>query len=240
MRRVYMENLDKRKEVYIIDRNHREFNHIKNVLRIKRDDVLEGFNGNGLIAEMIVENVGKNKIFLKAMNFVLKKRRDSRISIAVSVVKPKYFNLLLKSVVQIGVKKIYPFISEYSYINNVNSEKIEKWNELIIEGAKQSGNNSLTFIEKLYNFNDIKQIDSMLKFFFHHSGESIYSVVENLDFKAKDLFIVVGPEGGFSEDEVFQMKSCGFSGISLNFNTMRTETAVISILTLMKFLLGEA
>jgi 16S rRNA (uracil1498-N3)-methyltransferase len=239
MRRVYIETLNEQKHSYTIFRKNREFNHLKNVLRVAPNDVLEGFNLKGLVSKIIVESVEKDKITLKALDFVKVHSNNSRINLAVSIVKPKYFNFILKSAVQIGIKNILPFVSEYSYIKNFSTEKLIKWNNVIVEGAKQSGNNRFDFIKKIYNLEEIANVSSNNKYFFDLYGETVYNIKSYMN-PADDVYLVIGAEAGFSDNEREFLKDSGFKSIKMNFNILRTEVATVAMLSILKYLTGEA
>ena len=239
MRRVYIETLNEKEHSYVIFRKNREFNHLKNVLRVASNDVLEGFNLKGLVSKIIVESVEKDKITLKALEFVEVHSNNSRINLAVSIVKPKYFNFILKSAVQIGIKNILPFVSEYSYIKNFSTEKLDKWNNVIVEGAKQSGNNRFDFIKKIYNLEEIANVSSNNKYFFDLYGETVYNIKSYMK-PVDDVYLVIGAEAGFSDNEREFLKDSGFKSIKMNFNILRTEVATVAMLSILKYLTGEA
>ncbi len=241
MRRIYISNLNENSKNIIIKKGDREFHHLKNVLRAAAGDVFEGFNGNGIVAQMKIIKVENNTLYLESVSVHKDSHaKQSNINLAVAVVKRKYFNFILKTAVQMGVKNIYPFICEYSYTKKIAPEIIDKWNTVIIEAAKQSGNNHLTFIKKIYTFKDILDSDIRNICYFDKNGESIYNNKIKSFKKNEDILLIIGPEGGLSKQEKKYLKDKGANCYGLNFNVLRTEIAVVSILSLIKYIAGEA
>jgi len=229
---TYIPELDRGSEKYEI--SGEEFHHLKNVLRIKREEKLTGFNGKDLYAELKIEKIEKNKIVVKAKNFH-EFKKDYSISVAIPFIKHKNFNFTLKSIQQLGVKKIFPYISERSVTKRVEKEKIEKWNKILIESAKQSRNYYIPFIENIYTIeNLLEEKDFKYKFVFYEKGENRIKTVEK-----GDILMITGPEGGFSEREIEILKNNGFVDIKLKGNILRSEIATITTLSILKFLIGE-
>ena len=239
MRRVFLNNLDKNIEYYEVDYKNREFHHLRNVLRCKVNDVFEVFNGKGLTGVGIVEDIAKSKIAFKVYDFKFFPENESKINIAVGIIKPQNFNLILSAMVQIGVNKIYPFTSEYSYIKNFPENKVEKWNNILIDAAKQSGNNYLTFIDKIYTIYEVLSFDYPCRILFNSKGGDSFHSVRNSICTEEKVLVCIGPEGGFSDLELDKFRKNGFYNIKLKSNILRTETGALAIVSILKFIIGE-
>ncbi len=233
MKSTYIPELKEENEIYEI--KDEEFHHLKNVCRIKINEKVYGFNRDGLICESSIKEILKNKVVLKVDKF-FKKKYNYRVHIGIPLIKFKNFSFILKSIQQLGIKKVYPFVSKFSIIDKINSKKIKRWNKIIIESAKQSGNFYLPLIEKVYKLEELSNFQGE-KFVFYENSKNYIN--EKFFNEKKDSLILIGPEGGFSEDEVSFLNKNGFIDLKLKTNILRSEVAVITILTLIKFLKKE-
>ncbi len=229
MRNTFIQELNENKREYFI--KDEEFHHLKNVCRIRKNEKICGFNKSGLSAELIIREIKKNYILAEALKFI-KKDFNYRISIGISVIKSKNFNFILKSIQQLGVKKIFPFVSEYS----IRINKIDKWNKILIESAKQSGNFYIPEIEKIYKLDELSEFKGKKIVFYEKSERFLDEKILN---NCENLLFLVGPEGGFSQGEIEFLRSKNFVDLKLRTNILRSEVAVITILSILKFLTGE-
>ncbi len=233
MKNIFIPQLKEEKKIYEIKDD--EFHHLKNVCRVKINEKVCGFNENCLICELSIEDILKSKIILKAERF-FHKEYNYKVHIGIPLIKFKNFSFILKSIQQLGIKKIYPFISKFSVIDKVDNKKIDRWNKILIESSKQSGNFYLPFINRIYKLEELTNFHGE-KFVFYENSENF--VNRNLFKENDESLILIGPEGGFSEDEVSFLKESGFIDLKLKTNILRTEVAVITILSIIKFLKKE-
>ena len=229
MRNIFVKTLNENENIYRIEGE--EFHHLKNVLRVKIGEKVCGFNMLGLSAELIIKEVKKNFLVAEATKF-FKKEFKYNISIGIPLIKSKNFNFILKSIQQLGVCKIYPFVSKYSMRLN----KIDKWNKILIESAKQSGNFYIPKIDKIYMLEDFSSFEGKKIVFYEKSDRFLDDKV--IDGQERLLFLV-GPEGGFAKEEIDFLKNNNFIDLKLKTNILRSEIAVITILSILKFLMGE-
>jgi len=239
MRRVFLQNFSKNLKEYELLQKDKEFHHVKNVLRAKKGEKFDIFNGKGTVGIGEIIKINKNIIKFKINSIEEKTLNISKINIAVPVIKPNYFNFILKSLIQLKINKIFPYFSEYSFIKNYPLNRLEKWNQIIIEASKQSGNNHINFIEKIFDFKDITRLSYSQKICFDKSAEfSINNIAEPVK-KSENILIAIGPEGGFSGNEINLLKENNFTIVKLNSNILRSEVATITALSIIKFLAGE-
>ncbi len=231
MPNCFIPDLTNEKDVYEI--TDEEFHYLKNVLRIKGDEKIIGFNGIDFIAEFEVKKILKKSIILR-LKKIEKFKKNYLISLAIPVIKHKNFNFILKSIQQLGVKKIFPFISQNSVINKIDKRKIEKWNKILIESAKQSNNFYIPWIEKVYNLDEIVNLGFPQKILLFEKGKN-----ELKNINKTETLVIIGPEGSFTEEEINILKNNGFSDIKLKTNILRSEISTLTVLSILKFLVGE-
>ena len=163
------------------------------------------------------------------------KRKDYKLILAVAPTKNiNRFETFLEKATEIGVDEIIPFISRYSERKNIKSERLEK---VIIAAIKQSKAffkpdfTELTTFEKIIN-SDFKGE----KYIAHCYNSDTKKHIKEVYEKGKDVLILIGPEGDFSEDEVKRAVSKGFADISLSDARLRTETAGIVACQIIDFM----
>jgi 16S rRNA (uracil1498-N3)-methyltransferase len=200
-----------------------EFHHLYNVLRHNVGDKILAFDGklNEYLCEIV--EIQKNRARIKKIEKIENIEYDFNIAIAPALIKKENFELMLEKVVEIGVKEIYPIITKYSVVKI--REKKERWEKIILNACKQSRRQIIPKLHNILTLNEIAQISKnySLKLFANpKSSRNLFSFE-----KANNVIILIGPEGGFSEEEENYLKSNGFFDFSLGNFILRSETAAI-------------
>jgi 16S rRNA (uracil1498-N3)-methyltransferase len=200
-----------------------EFHHLYNVLRHNVGDKILAFDGklNEYLCEIV--EIQKNRARIKKIEKIENIEYDFNIAIAPALIKKENFELMLEKVVEIGVKEIYPIITKYSVVKI--KEKKERWEKIILNACKQSRRQIIPKLHNILTLNEIAQISKnySLKLFANpKSSRNLFSFE-----KANNVIILIGPEGGFSNEEENYLKSNGFFDFSLGNFILRSETAAI-------------
>ena len=200
-----------------------EFHHLYNVLRHKVGDKILVFDGklNEYICEII--EIQKNRARVKKIEKVENKEYNFNIAVAPALIKKEKFELIIEKVVEIGVKEIYPIITKHSIVKI--KEKKERWEKIILNACKQSHRQIIPKLHDIITLKEIVQISknySLSLFANPKSSKNLFSFN-----KAGSVIILIGPEGGFSEEEENYLKLNGFFDFSLGNFILRSETAAI-------------
>ena len=200
-----------------------EFHHLYNVLRHNVGDKILAFDGklNEYLCEIV--EIQKNRARIKKIEKIENIEYDFNIAIAPALIKKENFELMLEKVVEIGVKEIYPIITKHSVVKI--KEKKERWEKIILNACKQSHRQIIPKLHNILTLNEIAQISKnySLKLFANpKSSRNLFSFE-----KADSVIILIGPEGGFSNEEENYLKSNGFFDFSLGNFILRSETAAI-------------
>ncbi len=200
-----------------------EFHHLYNVLRHNVGDKILAFDGklNEYLCEIV--EIQKNRARIKKIEKIENIEYDFNIAIAPALIKKENFELMLEKVVEIGVKEIYPIITKHSVVKI--KEKKERWEKIILNACKQSRRQIIPKLHNILTLNEIAQISRnySLKLFANpKSSRNLFSFE-----KADSVIILIGPEGGFSNEEENYLKSNGFFDFSLGNFILRSETAAI-------------
>jgi len=202
-----------------------EINHIKNVYRLKVGDKIRVIDYNfEYISEIL--SISKNLVELK----ILEKNEDNysldiNLDLAIGILKNEKMKLLIQKLTEVGVNKIIPFNSERVVVKI--DDKKDKWDTIIKESMKQCRAVKKTDISEIIELKNIKFNEYDKIIYAYESSDSsfkIKDIVNNLD---KKILCIVGPEGGFSLEEVNFLKNYGAIEVSLGKRILRAETAAI-------------
>ena len=204
--------------------------YISKVMRIKESEVFSLFNSNGEWEAKIL-NISKSLVEFSITKQLRQKEYPKELWLAFSPIKSNYFNFMIQKATELGVTKFLPIIFDRTVVRKINKERLEK---VIIEAAEQSNRINVPSIEEpksLKKFLDDKKMDLIFT--------DLNSKSNKLDLKKltnNPSCIIVGPEGDFSETEREEILSYnGVQAIKINENILRSETAVISALSIVNY-----
>ena len=204
--------------------------YISKVMRIKVSEVFSLFNSGGEWEAKIL-NISKSLVEFNITKQLRQKENPKELWLAFSPIKSNYFNFMIQKATELGVTKFLPIIFDRTVVRKINKERLEK---VIIEAAEQSNRINVPSIEEpksLKKFLDDKKMDLIFT--------DLNSKTNKLDLKKltnNPSCIIVGPEGDFSETEREEILSYkGVQAIKINENILRSETAVISALSIINY-----
>jgi 16S rRNA (uracil1498-N3)-methyltransferase len=204
--------------------------YVSKVMRIKENEVFSLFNNSGEWEAKIL-TISKSIVEFNVTKQLRQKENPKELWLAFSPIKSNYFNFMIQKATELGVTKFLPIIFDRTIVRKINKERLEK---VIIEAAEQSNRIQVPNIEdsqKLNNFLDKNDVDLIFT--------DLNSTNNKVDLKKlgnKPTCIVVGPEGDFSEserEEILSYKSV--QAIKINENILRSETAVISAISIINY-----
>lgn len=200
--------------------------HLTKVLRKNIGDVIMISNGLGKLVNAEIVNVSKKKSTLKILNVVKDKIEIVNLSIAIAPTKNiSRIEWFTEKAVEIGIDEILLFVSQNSEKRKIKIERIES---KALSAMKQCLKLTLPKVNELIKFKELITIKSkdFDKLFLAYCDEKNINFVNELNVDSKTL-IVIGPEGGFTIEEVKLAKLNGFKIVSLGETRLRTETAGI-------------
>ncbi len=209
--------------------------YLTKVMRVKIGENFSLFNKNGEWLAKI-NNISSGKVEFIIQEKLRKKENHLDIWLAFSPIKSNYSNFMIQKATELGVTKFFPIIFDRSVVRKINSERLEK---IIIEATEQSNRMNPPCIEKTQNLKTFleKNEDSMDLIFTDLNSEK-----KKIDLdknSKKPLCIIIGPEGDFSEKEretILDFKDV--KSIKINENILRSETAVISSISIISYILN--
>lgn len=205
-----------------------EFQHLHKVLRKKVGDTVHVVDGKGNLYECMIERIDR----MQAECSIVRSSRpstepDVNITLAVALLRnPSRFDFLVEKTVELGVNSIVPLKTKYTIPSKA---KRERWTQVAIAAMKQSGRAFLPDVQALTTFDKIVLQSADLKLIAHEKVDPNRSIMTVLDLHptARSLLVLLGPEGGFSEDELDLAVRYRCESVSLGPRRLRTETAAI-------------
>ena len=204
--------------------------YVSKVMRVKVGEVFSLFNSSGEWEAKILD-ISKSIVEFNITKRLRHKENIKELWLAFSPIKSNYFNFMIQKATELGVTKFLPIIFDRTIVRKINKERLEK---VIIEAAEQSNRIQVPNIEdsqKLNNFLDKNDVDLIFT-----DLNSNNKKVDLKKFSNKPTCIVVGPEGDFSEserEEILSYKSV--QAIKIHENILRSETAVISAISIINY-----
>ena len=206
--------------------------YVVNVMRLKRGSIINFFNKDGEWKSEIVF-LDKERVEVKFLKRIKKASNLSKIELAICLVKKNPMEIILQKATELGVSKIIPIISERTEIKDLNYSRA---NKIIIEATEQSNQFNIPKLEqvnKLKEFISSLSDDDIVLFANINSNKKID--FKNLD-KKKRIIVLIGPEGDFSTKEIeLILSKKNILSFSLSKNILRTETAVITALSIINY-----
>jgi len=202
------------------------------VARAEQDELIEIFDGKGNVWTAGVESVGKRETIaiLKHARHVGRDPID--LILALALIRVAAFELALEKAVEVGVTRIVPLAAARS--NAAPSLRHDRWTRIILEASKQSKRYYLPILDTPKTFKEVLSIPSASKIMFaERAGAPLKSALAG-----SPVLYLVGPEGGWTDDELKAARECGFHSVSLGAAILKAETAAIVGGSLIRYEMG--
>ena len=215
--------------------NNSDIHHIKNVMRFKKGDKIEViFKEKIYLCEI-------TNIDLLNINILDEYYEDTEIpidlTVAISLVNEQKFDLILQKLTELGVSKIIPIKTERSIIKldeKKENKKLERWQMICKEASEQSHRTKIPIVDKVHKLNEITSLEYDLKLICSLS-EDTKPLKEYLNDNIKSIIFVIGPEGGFTDEEEAKLINSSFNRTTLGKRVLRVETAAIYVASIINY-----
>tara|TARA_B100001559_G_C16369900_1_gene561482 strand:- start:12 stop:722 length:711 start_codon:yes stop_codon:yes gene_type:complete len=207
--------------------------YVVNVVRLKRGSKLNFFNKNGEWKSEVIFLV-KDRVEVKFLKKIKEVNNLSKIELAICLVKKSPMETILQKATELGAKKIIPIVSERTEVKELNHDRA---NKIVIEATEQSNQLVPPEILKVKKFKDfLNTIDGTTRLLFADVN-SKYNLKHNDLRDFKSFCILIGPEGDFSPSERDSiLKISTVKPFTISNNILRSDTAVISAISLVNFI----
>jgi 16S rRNA (uracil1498-N3)-methyltransferase len=217
--------------------------YLKAVLRLKQGDRIIIFDGFGHEFEARIENFSASGVNVSLEKQIPRTENKIRLTLAQAIPKAGKMDLIVKTAAELGTDVIIPFTAVRS-VSRIDGEKasakVARWQKIVREAARCSRSPLLAAIEPVLSFEDmlLRAAPDARKMIFWEEEEqqNIRDTLQDQKFDGvKQYFVIVGPEGGLSRDEVDRAKASGFTSVSLGKQILKVETAAAAILSIIQY-----
>ena len=225
------------KDIYI---DGKDYNHIKNVLRMKKGEVISVGDGvSGKDFRCHIEDFTETAVHCR-LDFI--KEDDVELPVKVTLYqglpKSDKMETIIQKCVELGVARVVPVSCSRSIVKidaKREKSKLMRWNMISEAAAKQSKRAFIPEVTHIMNFKeaveDSKELDKVLiPYELAEDFDTTRDLIEKIE-PGQTIGIFIGPEGGFSEEEIAVCKELGIIPITLGKRILRTETAAMVVLS---------
>jgi len=219
--------------------------HIKNVLRLRCNDIITLCDGMGTDFTARIEKFESNLIYAD----IIDRRKNTteppiEVTLFQGVPKSDKMDLIVQKSVELGVTRIVPVITDRTVVvfrtEKDKESKAARWQRIAMEAAKQSNRGIIPIVDLPLNFKKALEYSKKVQLgiipYEKENEKSLKRVLKGSG--AKSIAVFIGPEGGFSQDEVDEAVSAGIISVTLGPRILRTETAGIAVLSAVMYEYG--
>ncbi|QDK39005.1 16S rRNA (uracil(1498)-N(3))-methyltransferase [Bdellovibrio sp. NC01] len=174
--------------------------------------------------------------------------KTPHIHLVLSISRFPVMDAVMEKAVELGVKSVQPFFSEFSFLRKgekLSDNKLERWDKIVRSATQQSGRGDLMQVQDPIPFEKISSLinqkDGQVGLF-AYEGTSTLSIKDYCNKVksehpqgVKDIWIIVGSEGGFSHNEVKHFTELGLHPVTLGQQVLRVETACMALVSVLKY-----
>ena len=207
--------------------------YLTKVMRVKENEVFSLFNNEGEWEAKIL-GISKSIVEFQTIKKLRQKENIKELWLAFSPIKSNYQNFMIQKATELGVTKFLPIIFDRTVVRKINKERLEK---IVIEASEQSNRINVPLIQSPQTLDSFLKKNSMDLIFTDLNSDNIK--VDKLKLTDKPVCIIIGPEGDFSEperDKILSFK--GVQSVKINENILRSETAVISAISIVNYVIN--
>jgi len=207
--------------------------YLTKVMRVKENEFFSLFNKEGEWEAKIL-GISKSIVEFKTTKQLRQKENMKELWLAFSPIKSNYQNFMIQKATELGVTKFLPIIFNRTVVRKINKVRLEK---IIVEASEQSNRINIPSIESPQTLDIFLKKNSMDLIFTDLNSDNIK--VDKSKLTDKPVCIIIGPEGDFSEaerDKILSFK--GVQSVKINENILRSETAVISAISIVNYVIN--
>lgn len=247
MKRLFLEPEKILRDRAIIDGTN--VRYLTNVLRSSMGDELTLLDGLGKGYKGKIVSIGRDKIDVQiAKAFEINTESPLDITIAQGIPKAEKMEIIIQKATELGVKKVVPLITQRAVVRTKSPVRLERWSKIATSSAQQSGRSKIPLIESITGYKEFLSRELSVEDPTHRGVKMIFyegrvkkGIKEFLRelTAVKEITFLIGPEGGFTEEEVGLAIKKGFTPVGLGPRILRTETAAITALSILQYELGD-
>ena len=203
--------------------------YLSKVMRVNTGEKFSLFNQNGEW-EAKIDKIIKGIVEFSISKKIRSNTNEKEIWLAFAPIKLNYLNLMIQKATELGVTKFIPILTERTIVRKINEKRV---NKIIIEASEQSNRLKVPQLEEIVKLDDFLKFNQKTNIIFGDLNTNN----KKLNIKSTEpLCILIGPEGDFTTQErenILKLKN--IIPLKINENILRSETAAISIISIVTF-----
>jgi 16S rRNA (uracil1498-N3)-methyltransferase len=233
--------------------------YLSSVLRCKKGDELTIFDGKGNCVLTVIERADKREVIAEVLrHFPCDFESPVHIILVQGLLKGEKMDWVIQKATELGVREIIPVITERSQVRE--TRKAARWRKIAEEASRQSGRSVVPAVHEPVELKEFlggsefcrrgdaetRRHEEIKGFIlWEDGGVSLNEAIKKLSvspgypFTVSPIHLLIGPEGGFTKEEIALAQEKGFQVVSLGKRILRAETAALSAVTLVQFLFGD-
>jgi 16S rRNA (uracil1498-N3)-methyltransferase len=213
-----------------------EVHHLRTVLRLQPGQMIELFDGTGTIYQAEIQNMTPDSIRGRVIRKYVEHVRDPfPITLAQGILKGKKMDVVVQKATELGVATLIPVLSCYCEPGKNLERRIDRWQRIVLEACKQCGRANPMRISPVQALADIS-VASFPYSVFCWEKEKRSLLAPGYLAVPGQVLLLIGPEGGFNDQEVEWATDNNFQSVSLGPYVLRAETAALAAVSIMKYL----
>lgn len=215
-----------------------EARHCLKVMRHRPGERVIGVDGKGTMLSCIILETHKDTVILEILEREAEwGEKPLQVWLAVSLLhKPDRFEWLLEKAVELGVNKIVPYVGKHTVKTGMRLDRMERILLAALKQCMRSRMPELMDAQPLAHA--LRAMPADVRLMAHIEGQPVDAALASRLSTAKSVALLIGPEGDFAPEELATAASAGFQHIHLGTNRLRSETAAIHMLSVVKHLAG--
>jgi len=215
-----------------------ESQHIVSVLRLQPGEAVELFDGKGKVYHGKLQEISRNQVTVRLLSIQSENHEKSPpVFLLQSLLKGKKMDFLVQKTTELGVHAFQPLLTRYSENRGNHVRQNERWQRIMLEACKQCKRTVPMLINPLVKFNEIDSSPFSTKLLLWEDEKK--QPLDPQQFVSNQpVCLLIGPEGGFHEDEIDHARENGFQTVTLGSRILRAETATLATVAIVQYLLG--
>jgi 16S rRNA (uracil1498-N3)-methyltransferase len=221
-----------------------ELKHLRTVRRLRAGDEIELFDGQGKRYSARIAQEKPTEAVVEITG-IYQETTSLTLILGQALPKARKMDVIVQKATELGASAVIPFCCARTipqYDEKRGSIRVRRWQKIAREAAKQCGRTTVPEVKKIVSFRELLGLypDFGLKFIpWEEERRRKLKALLRRNRQEKNIFMVIGPEGGFTAEEISQAKSSGFIPVSLGKRILRTETVALTLLSIIQFELGD-
>ncbi|HEV8370847.1 MAG TPA: 16S rRNA (uracil(1498)-N(3))-methyltransferase [Pyrinomonadaceae bacterium] len=223
-----------------------EAKHLRDVLRLKHEDEVYVFDGEGKEFRCTIAQMNRNEVTLENCEEMDPAHPESplQFTLAVALLKGEKFDLVVQKATELGVSRIVPVATQYADIHLRDAsdadKRVSRWRRIALEAAKQCGRAKVPEVRMPVTFDSLMTTsDESVRLMFSERKGKTLSDSLLVSPPPTSVSALVGSEGGWSDEEISQASAAGWKVVTLRGRVLRAETAAIAVSVLLQHVYGD-